>query len=81
MSGLTEIRISYSAGFNALNVYPTLSRGLRKLELSANTDLTDSNVGRTLSWAALSSANTLRTLDVAENKLTRIPSEVHVISI
>lgn len=71
---LTRLYVINSTGLNEWTQFPTLARGLTDFILD-NDNINDVAMDRILSWAAESSANSLKYLSIPQNDLTRIPSQ------
>ena len=76
LPSLNNLVIYNSTGMNDWTTFPRLSLGLVNLFLSAN-QLSDDSMDRILNWTLeYSSSNTLMSLFVRKNNLTRIPAQI-----
>ena len=82
LPNLNYLDISYCTGMNHLNIFPTLTNGLKGFSFDGDVDnimtsYNDDTVGRIIDWLLLSSANTLKDLGITYmNRMTRIPNKI-----
>ena len=79
LPNLVDFNMYFSTGLNEWTAFPNLARGLSALLLYSN-EIQDAAMNRILNWAAKYSADTLQTLRLNDNNITKIPVQLQVAS-
>ncbi len=81
LTSISTISLTFCSGFHDWQTFPALASGvLEILELQSNQDIDDKIMGVILGGILPSSAYSLKSLLLSENKLTKIPEELHFFS-
>jgi len=79
---LTTLQLKFCTGINQLNIFPTLTNGLKDFQFSGDVNVidrmyNDETVDRVMDWILLSCANSLERITIdTMKKVTRVPHKI-----
>ncbi len=76
LNSLDSLTINNSTGINQLQIFPSLARGLITFFIGNNVDMNDATMDRFMTWISTRSTDTLESLTINGNRLTRIPASL-----